>query len=160
MPRLRLPACLALTAALVGCGGGDNQVIEDRPLLEDSLEQGPFERELILTGELRAVHSTVLSAPQTSVMQMRIQFMAEEGSEITKGTPLLQFDDSGLASRVVDLDASILDAQTRLNAAEASLASGLRDLAIEAAEKLYTVQVSELDASVEYGTGLIESAGV
>ena len=149
--RLRLPACLALTAALVGCSGGDDQVVENRPLLEDALLQGSFERELILTGELRAVHSTVLSAPQTSVMQMRIQFMAEEGREVTKGTPLLQFDDSGLASRVVDLDASILDAQTRLNAAEASLASSLRDLAIEEAEKLYAVQRAELDASVDEG---------
>jgi multidrug efflux pump subunit AcrA (membrane-fusion protein) len=150
--RLRLLAGLALAAMLAGCDAEHSgRPTEDRPLLEDSLEKGRFERELILTGELRAVRSVVLSAPQTSVMQMRIQFMAEEGQEVTAGTPLLQFDDSGLASRVVDLEASILDAQTRLIAAEASLASSLSDLAIEIAEKEYAVARAELDAAVDEG---------
>ena len=152
MSGLRIFSGLALAAALTGCGSsGPAPPVRDRPLLEDSLEKGSFERELLLTGELRAVRSVVLSAPQTSVMQMRIQFMAEEGSFVEEGDPLLRFDDSGLASRVVDLEASILDAETRLVAQQADLESSLRDLEIELAEKRFNFRKAELDASVDEG---------
>ena len=49
------------------------------------LQRGDFERALLLTGELPAVNSIAIKAPQTNVFQMRIQFMAEEGSFIKQG---------------------------------------------------------------------------
>jgi multidrug efflux pump subunit AcrA (membrane-fusion protein) len=151
----KLPQALALATfagLCAGCGGeGREPLARDRPLLEESLETGVFVRELLLTGELQAVRSTEISAPQTSVMQMRIQFMAEEGELVKAGEPLLRFDDSGLASRLLDLEASILDADTRLVAQEAELESALRDLEIELAERRHAFRVAELDASVEAG---------
>jgi multidrug efflux pump subunit AcrA (membrane-fusion protein) len=113
------------------------------------VRQGEFVRELLLTGELQAVRSLSVKAPQTRVFQMRIQFMAEEGSRVRKGDPLLGFDNAALADQVRDLETRILDAETQVVAKRSELASALKDLEIELAEKEYERERSRLDAEVD-----------
>ena len=59
-----------------------------------ALRLGPLLAALprLLRGELRAVRSIAVKAPETNIFQMRIQFMAEEGSQVEPGDPLLDFD--------------------------------------------------------------------
>ena len=47
--------------------------------------------------------SVSIKAPQTSLFQMRIQFMAEEGVVIRKGETVLEFDNSSLTDQVRSL---------------------------------------------------------
>lgn len=116
---------------------------DDRPL-----GRGDFIRELLLTGELQAVDSISIKAPQTSLFQMRIQFMAEEGSLVEAGDLLLEFDNSSLTDQVRGLETQILDAQTQIVSARSSLASALKDLEIEIAQKEYNHGVAALEAGV------------
>lgn len=135
-------ACSAPPAGLRQGRGGPEQAI---------VERGAFVEELHLTGELEAERAVAIKAPETSIFQMRIQYMAEEGALVQEGDPLLAFDDSGVASRVLDLETRILDAETRLVAKQAELESALKDLEIELAEKVHRAESSRLAASVPEG---------
>lgn len=114
-----------------------------------AVARGGFDHDLLLTGELEAVRSIEIKAPQTAIFQMRIQFMAEEGSEVKPGDPLLSFDNSSLAAQVHDLETSILDAETQIVAKKNELASALKDLEIELAQKQYDHDRTGLEASVD-----------
>ncbi len=111
--------------------------------------RGDFKRELLLTGELRAVHSIEIKAPQTNLFQMRIQFMAEEGSLVEAGAPLLDFDNSGLAEQVQDLESKILDAEMQIVSKQNELESAFKDLEIDLAEAEYELERTRLEASVD-----------
>jgi len=113
--------------------------------------RGEFTRELLLTGELEAVHSISIKAPQTAVFQMRIQYLAEEGSVVEKGDPLLDFDNSAVADRVLDLETQILDAETQVVVRRNEIETILRDLDIELASKQYEHDVARVEAAVERG---------
>ncbi len=111
--------------------------------------RGDFERELLLTGEIEAVRSLAIKSPQTAIFQMRIQFMAEEGTVVKEGDPLLDFDNSSLADRVRELETQILDAETQIVAKRSELASKLKDLEIELAEKKFASDRTRVEASID-----------
>jgi multidrug efflux pump subunit AcrA (membrane-fusion protein) len=75
--------------------------------------------------------------------------MAEEGAAVRKGDPLLDFDNSGLAERVQELESRILDVETQIVSKRNELASALKDLEIELAEKQYGHDHTKLEASVD-----------
>ncbi|MFQ5701955.1 MAG: efflux RND transporter periplasmic adaptor subunit [Acidobacteriota bacterium] len=114
-----------------------------------SVHRGEFIRDLLLTGELEAVRSISIKAPQTAVFQMRIQFMAEEGKLVHAGDPLLGFDNSSLVAQVRELETKILDAQLQIVTARNEVASALKDLEIELAEKEYEDGHARVEASVD-----------
>ncbi len=114
-----------------------------------ALQRGVFERDLLLNGELQAVRSIAIKSPQTQLFQMRIQFMAEEGTIVKPREPLLSFDSSALAAQAVDLENQILDAETQIVAKRSELASALKDLEIEMAQKRYDYDRTKLEASVD-----------
>jgi multidrug efflux pump subunit AcrA (membrane-fusion protein) len=111
--------------------------------------RGDFERELLLSGELESTSSLSIKAPQTAIFQMRIQFMAPEGSIVKPGDPLLDFDNSALAYEVKELETRILDAETQVVGKRAELATALKDLEIELAEKEHAFRSAKLDAGVD-----------
>lgn len=119
------------------------------PEKDSPLARGDFERTLLLTGELEAVRSISVKSPQTSIWQMRIQFMAEEGSTVRKGDPLLDFDNSSLADKVRELETQILDAETQIVAKRSELASTLKDLEIELAETEYEYERAKVEATID-----------
>jgi HlyD family secretion protein len=123
--------------------------IEGAPPPAGVVASGEFVRELLLTGELEAVRSIAIKAPQTALFQMRIQFMAEEGSLVRQGEPLLSFDSSALVAQAVDLENSILDAETQIVAKRSELESAMKDLEIELAQKLYDHERTKLEAAVD-----------
>jgi multidrug efflux pump subunit AcrA (membrane-fusion protein) len=64
-----------------------------------TVASGRIEKELTLTGELKAAQSTSISAPdiQSSFSNM-VTYLAPEGSQIKKGERIVEFDDSSLMS--------------------------------------------------------------
>jgi multidrug efflux pump subunit AcrA (membrane-fusion protein) len=74
-------------------------------------ERGALVIGVDVTGTLRAVESSVLSPPQIrDVWQFKIAMMADEGTEVKTGQPVLAFDPSELQQRLqtklADLDAA------------------------------------------------------
>jgi multidrug efflux pump subunit AcrA (membrane-fusion protein) len=154
MPHVRTvsTACLAALAGMLAACGAPQRAAsagEPLPVPPGVIASGDFIRELLLTGELEAVRSIAIKAPQTAIFQMRIQFMAEEGTLVRKGEPLLTFDSSALVAQSVDLENSILDAETQIVAKRSELESALKDLEIELAEKQYEHDRTKLEAGVD-----------
>jgi multidrug efflux pump subunit AcrA (membrane-fusion protein) len=152
--RGRLGAAAAAVVLLLGQGGGGEGAAalrsgEESP--QPKAFRGEFTRELLLTGELEAVRSVAIKAPQTAIFQMRIQFMAEEGAVVREGDPLLDFDNAALADRVLDLETQILDAEIQIVAMRNRMETALKDLEIELAGRQYAYGIAEVEASVESG---------
>ncbi|HXI04423.1 MAG TPA: efflux RND transporter periplasmic adaptor subunit, partial [Candidatus Saccharimonadales bacterium] len=146
--RIQAAGTLCLAAFLAaGCTAA--HAVDAQPGGRSPLLRGPFERELLLTGEIEAVRSIAIKAPQTSIFQMRIQFMADEGSIVKAGDPLLGFDNSSLADKVRELETKILDAETQIVARRSELESALKDLEIELAEKQYEHDRAKVEASID-----------
>ena len=146
-----LPALVALgSLALAGCSSTGSVDSVSAATGDDGwIRRGEFVHELLLTGELQAVRSVAIKSPQTRIFQMRLQFMAKEGSFVKAGDDLLDFDNSALAEQVRDLETRILDAKMQIVARKAELASALKDLEIEIAEKEYELGRARLDAGVD-----------
>jgi len=75
------------------------------------VERGDLVIGVQVTGILRAVESSVLGPPQVrDVWQFKIAMMADEGTEVTTGQPVLAFDPSELQQRLqtklADLDSA------------------------------------------------------
>ena len=147
--KLELIVSCALLPALAACGAPQADARSAGAPPPGVVASGRFVRELLLTGELEAVRSIAIKAPQTNLFQMRIQFMAEEGSVVKAGEPLLSFDSSALVAQSVDLENGILDAETQIVAKRSELESALKDLEIELAEKQYEHDRAKLEASVD-----------
>jgi multidrug efflux pump subunit AcrA (membrane-fusion protein) len=149
---LRTPfPALAVGAALVACGERSGPAASPDPARDaaPALTRGAYEQEILLTGELRAVRSVSIKAPETSLFQMRIQFLADEGRWVKQGDPLLTFDSASLTAQVRDLETSILDARTREVAKRAEIASALKDLEIRLAEAEHEARRTSLLAGVD-----------
>ncbi len=110
--------------------------------------QGDFEEAILLTGELKAVRATSIVAPETSIFQMRIQFLPEEGTEVKTGDPLVDFDNSALADRAQDLETRILDARTQIAAKQAEIATALLDLELERTQKKHDADRAAVRADI------------
>jgi HlyD family secretion protein len=76
---------------------------------------GSIERELTLTGELKASQSTSLSAPdiQSSFSNM-VTFLAPEGSQIKKGDRIIEFDDSSLMSNKSEAERTLDESKLKI----------------------------------------------
>ena len=143
---------LVLAVGAAGCAGA----VADEPVRSGSpaattARRGEFVSDLLLTGELEAERSIAVNSPQTAIFQLRIQFLAEEGASVRQGEPLLAFDNSALADRVLDLETQILDAETQLLAKQNEIDSALKDLEIELAEKTYENDRTRILADIDAG---------
>ncbi len=68
-----------------------------------SVARGQVQKEILLTGELRAANSIMINSPNIrSFSSTTISFLAPEGAQIKQGELIVQFDDSSLLSQVTD----------------------------------------------------------
>jgi HlyD family secretion protein len=104
------------------------------------VERGQIVKEILLTGELKAEHSTSIIAPNIrSSFSNTVSFLAPEGTMVKKGERIVEFDDSSLLSqkseaertldetklaiekKKVDLEADRCDLLSSLSQAESNL---------------------------------------
>jgi len=88
------------TAAPPAPAGTSNAAVENAAVVT----RGDFVRDLQLTGELEATRSIAVKSPETSLWQLRITYMADEGAFVEKGQPILDFDNSSLAAQHRELE--------------------------------------------------------
>jgi HlyD family secretion protein len=90
---------------------------------------GPVQKELVLSGELRAAQSTVINAPDIwNASGSMITFLAPEGSQIKKGERIVEFDDSSLLSMVSEAQRTLDEADLKIAKTKADLEAQRCDL--------------------------------
>jgi HlyD family secretion protein len=108
LPR-RLPSLfLAALVATASCGDGEGAV----PTAV--VTRGELVVERAIHGELRAVESTVLVAPDFAYQVPEIARIAEHGDEVVAGDAVVEFDRAALESDILDAEAAVESANAKL----------------------------------------------
>ena len=94
-------ACIVALAclSLPGCSESGRAQGEARAAgTELTARRGTFRERVLLSGELAAERGDPLTVPRTEVWQLQIRWMAEDGSRVKAGDPVVEFDNSQFAS--------------------------------------------------------------
>jgi HlyD family secretion protein len=164
---LRFWAALIAAAAIVMVGGFSLQPVSaQNPGLKSSKTDGPVPvsavpgpnklvagkvtrdnivRELVLTGELKAARSIVINAPNIrSSFSNMVTFLAPEGSKVTKGQRIVEFDDSSLLSQKSEAERTLDEAQLAIQKKKADLEADKCDLLNSVAQAEAQLKQDEL----------------
>jgi HlyD family secretion protein len=134
-----LAASFGLRHASAQSPGVSAGTSKDQPPVSESAPQtklavykvarGQIEKELILTGELRAASSISISAPDIrSSFANMVTFLAPEGAQIKKGERIVEFDDSSLSSQKAEAERTLDEAKLTIEKTKADLEAQRCDL--------------------------------
>jgi multidrug resistance efflux pump len=129
-------AAVLAAAVLAACGSG--RADSPAPRGELRVARKAVEDVFLLTGELRSVRSASLVTPR-SEGELQIRWMVEDGSEVTEGERLVEFD----AARLIQ---TIEERRLKLRQAENDRESRERSAAAEADRKRVAVEKAEVEA--------------
>lgn len=123
---------MTLLLLLAACGG-----VPDDALPTAAAERGAFAMTLSVPGELEAVKSEFVSAPNVKGT-LKITYVAEEGAHVKAGDVLVEFDRS-------DLEKELESALSRLQIARTKQAQKQAQLAVRLASAQSEVTKAELE---------------
>src|SRR5829696_235170 len=63
-----------------------------------AVRRGDLQERMLVTGELVAEQAAPLDVPRTRAFQLQIRWIAEDGTPIKAGQPVVEFDNSTFAS--------------------------------------------------------------
>jgi multidrug efflux pump subunit AcrA (membrane-fusion protein) len=97
---------------LFACGGGDRAATTTGAPTQTTakVEKGEITERVLLTGELRAGASVVLSVPRTEAWELTIRWMAEDGAQVKAGDRVLEFDNSAFTNGLVQKEIAVIEA--------------------------------------------------
>lgn len=111
---------LVCLAPLWGCSGsGAHAESGTGDAAELRVHRGSFRQRALLTGELAAERGEALVVPRTNAFQLAIRWLAEDGTPVKAGDPVIAFDNSQFASDLEEKRLSAFDAGSDLERAAA-----------------------------------------
>jgi multidrug resistance efflux pump len=146
-PSAVCPLLLACLAALAGCSGGGARAESGREA-GLTVHRGPFRPRVILSGELAADRGETLVVPRTSSFQVQIRWMAEDGSLVKTGDPVIEFDNSTFASDLEEKRLSASQAGSELQSARAELKTTLSERQFDVQKARSAVEKAKIAAAV------------
>jgi len=106
---------------------------------------GQIQKDLLLTGEMRAAHSVSIIAPNiSSSFGNMVTLLAPEGSQIQKGQRIVEFDDSTLMSQKSEAERTLDEAQLTIEKTKADLEAQRCDLLNSLSQAEAQLQQDEL----------------
>jgi len=88
-----------------------------------------IQKEIILTGELKAARSTSIAAPDIrSSFSNMVTYLAPEGSQIKKGDRIVEFDDSSLMNNKSEAERTLDETQLNIEKTKSDLEAQRCDL--------------------------------
>ncbi|MCZ2154120.1 MAG: efflux RND transporter periplasmic adaptor subunit [Bryobacterales bacterium] len=147
MKRILIQTCIALLLVL-GLVYGGFKVYKQLPQDKDTLavttvRQGDFVVRAFTRGELRAVRSATLTAPNL-FGQTQITFLAPLGAFAREGDLVAAYDDTAVVSRVVESEIELEKIQQQLVKAKADLQLSANKDEVDLLEARYNVRSAEL----------------
>ncbi len=140
---------LAIIVVFVAAGWTRNQLAADRQGEWVRVTRGDLVTGVDVTGTLAALDSGSFGPPQLNdVWDFKIAMMAPEGSEITKGSPVLSFDTTELQKRLEEKSAEAEQARKEIEKQKADLSLKREDEKLTLAESEATLRKTsfKLDA--------------
>ncbi len=136
---------LAIIVVFVAAGWTRNQLAADRQGEWVRVSRGDLVTGVDVTGTLAALDSGSFGPPQLNdVWDFKIAMMAPEGSEITKGNPVLSFDTTELQKRLEEKSAEAEQARKEIEKQKADLSLKREDEKLTLAESEATLRKTSL----------------
>ncbi len=102
-------------------------------------------KEIVLTGELRAARSIVISSPDIRTsFSTTITFLAPEGKLVKQGERIVEFDDSSLLSSRIEAERTLDEAKLNIQKKKADLEAQRCDLLNSVAQAEANLKIAEL----------------
>lgn len=144
--RLAGLASLALAASIGACSEASSaRGARDEPLIA---EHGTLAPVLLLTGELEAVESEELLAPQTDNWAISIRWLAEDGAPVKEGDRVVELDNTAILEQVSDHELAVIQAGIELSSQRAQSAVEIEDKRFEVETQRIALAKAEVDAEV------------
>ena len=112
------------------------------------VERGPLAPRLLLTGELEAVESDELLAPQTDNWAISIRWMAEDGALVKAGDRVVELDNTAILEEISDHELAVIQAGIELSSQRATSAVEVADKRFEVETQRIALAKAEVDAAV------------
>ena len=106
--------------------------------LDYSVRRGAFRQRVLITGELRAAQAVRLRVPQTQIWNAQIRWIIDNGTRVSPGDRLVEFDNSALVSELEDRKLAAVESANQLALANLENES-------ETAEKELAVKRTEIE---------------
>lgn len=138
-------AGLVVAAACSGSGGEPGAAVSRSALV---VERGQVEPVLLLTGELEAVESDDMLAPQTDNWAISIRWLAEDGAAVKEGDRVVELDNTAILEQISDLELTVIQAGIDLDSQRASSSVDIEDKRFEVKTQRVALAKAQIDAAV------------
>ncbi|HYG64922.1 MAG TPA: efflux RND transporter periplasmic adaptor subunit [Thermoanaerobaculia bacterium] len=115
---------------------------------EMAVRRGDLQERMLVTGELVAEQAAPLDVPRTRAFQLQIRWIAEDGTPIKAGQPVVEFDNSSFASDLEEKKLSVSEAVNELARMQAEGESNLSEKAFVVQEKRTALEKARTEAVV------------
>jgi HlyD family secretion protein len=110
--------------------------------------RGDLDERFLLTGELQAVSAERLVVPRTSAWLLSIRWLAEDGSSVRRGDPVVEFDGSSFGASLEDKRLAAERAASEVRAERARGAAAVTEAAMQVDRAQAALGKAELEANV------------
>ncbi len=109
---------LLVAIGCAACRGEPPRPVAGEPVRAVTLARGTIADRQLMTGELRATASVVLTAPRTETWQLAIRWLAEDGVPVKAGDRVVELDNSAFTAQLEEKRLGLLDAEMTLRGAQ------------------------------------------
>ena len=114
------------------------------------VEKGTFTKHLVLSGELKAKRSIIVPVPRASHQRdFTISYLAPEGSRVSPGDLLVQFDTSALDTTRLELEQNREQSLIKIAQKEADIESQRQEQLLQRATSEKALKVAKVDAEID-----------
>lgn len=135
-------------AGLLCCSWAQADLAGSGPAEDLLVRRGTLTKELVLTGELRAVHAENIVVPRTPSWQVQIRWMEEDGAEVTAGQKIVEFDNSEFAGTLEENKLALAKAETELLQQQAQNAAQEAEKLFQIDQRRGELEKAKLDGNV------------
>ena len=140
---------LALGLGPVACTRENTNARGDQDVL--TATRGDLQEKVLLTGVLDAARSVELPTPRTEGWSVAIRWMAEDGTVVKEGDPVVEFENAAVLQSISELEAAAIEASSELSTARASHAVGVAEKRFAVVTAQAAVKKAALDAALPEG---------
>jgi HlyD family secretion protein len=148
---MRLALCILIAA--LGCGKPRGRAAGEpagKPA-ELSSRKGPFERRLLLSGEIDAVSSAELRVPRIPMGRVTVRWLIDDGVPVKAGDKLAELDNANFVAQVRERSLTVSQSETELKRQQWQNELDAGDRQLEVDRKRTALRRAEIDADVPAG---------
>lgn len=141
----RFLTCVLAVTFAAGCFSGYS---EERPSNDLRVRRAAFASEIVLSGEVEPASGDLLSVPPLPSWQTAIKWIADEGTAVKVGDPVVELDNGSLTSDLESKRQNALQTIQELQQQEAEWEADLEQRALEVEKKVAELEKAKLASLV------------